>query len=226
MSSSLRRAFTLIELLVVVTIIVVLLAILIPAGGKAVFTSEVALCSTQLHQWTVALTSYASDSSGMYPRHDGNLGAGNPHDVADTFSVVMQRDYAVPLTLFGCPFRTPGWTAISPPNTVPVGNQNIIGYGYWAPRLCAGTQIPPDSCAGPRTTADRSPYPLMTDDLIEYPNYGWPTYDTWTRYWGMPHEYGGTLVNIGLAYADGSVQLQGPDKWEFRFQSGNARLWY
>ena len=43
-----RIAFTLIELLVVITIIVILLALLVPAINKGIYAAELAKCGSQL----------------------------------------------------------------------------------------------------------------------------------------------------------------------------------
>ena len=43
-----ERGFTLIELLVVITIIVILLALLVPAINKGIYAAELAKCGSQL----------------------------------------------------------------------------------------------------------------------------------------------------------------------------------
>jgi len=62
-----RNAFTLIELLVVVTIIAVLIAILMPAMSRAIYTARLVTCGSNLHQVGVGVLSYASDYAGAYP---------------------------------------------------------------------------------------------------------------------------------------------------------------
>ena len=56
-----RRAFTLIELLVVVSIIALLIAILLPALGKARQVAQVTLCASNLRTFGQAHYVYASD---------------------------------------------------------------------------------------------------------------------------------------------------------------------
>lgn len=60
-------AFTLIELLVVVTIIVVLLALLVPAMDKAIYSAEMAVCATQTRNIAQGALSYAFDNKRYYP---------------------------------------------------------------------------------------------------------------------------------------------------------------
>jgi len=64
---AMRKGFTLIELLVVVTIIVALLAILLPSMSRAVAAAETAVCASNLRQLNVALTGYVMDRHGWFP---------------------------------------------------------------------------------------------------------------------------------------------------------------
>ena len=58
------RAFTLIELLVVISIIVLLIAILLPVLSKSRASARLALCATNLQQLGVANISYSVDNDG------------------------------------------------------------------------------------------------------------------------------------------------------------------
>lgn len=62
-----RQAFTLIELLVVVTIIVILLAILVPAMNKAIYEAEFASCAASYDGIGTGVINYASDNKQRYP---------------------------------------------------------------------------------------------------------------------------------------------------------------
>lgn len=73
-----HNGFTLIELLVVVTIIVVLLALLVPAMDKAIYQAELASCGAHLKAVGTGVQTYAIDFGRRYPHrpavHDEQTG--------------------------------------------------------------------------------------------------------------------------------------------------------
>jgi prepilin-type N-terminal cleavage/methylation domain-containing protein/prepilin-type processing-associated H-X9-DG protein len=83
-----RKAFTLIELLVVISIIVLLMALLLPALQRARKQARAVVCQTNLKQWGSVLTLYTEDNKGLFPNRIGDalwlvrgsaLNAGDPN---------------------------------------------------------------------------------------------------------------------------------------------------
>ncbi len=63
-----RTGFTLIELLVVISIVTLLMAILLPALGRARDRAKVVICASNLSQIGLAVVSYTNDNHGAIPR--------------------------------------------------------------------------------------------------------------------------------------------------------------
>ena len=62
-----RRAFTLIELLVVIAIIATLLAVLLPALGRARDNGRSVVCLSNLRSCAAIISAYADDAKGLGP---------------------------------------------------------------------------------------------------------------------------------------------------------------
>ena len=86
-----RRAFTLIELLVVISILVLLMALLLPALSRARKQGKAVVCQGNLRQWGVIYSMYLGDNEDCFP--------------ADFKSEAMQRyfDFSGNLGLIVCP---------------------------------------------------------------------------------------------------------------------------
>ena len=62
-----RNAFTLIELLVVISVIVLLMAILLPALQRVKKQARAVACQANLRQWGTILALYVEDNQGRFP---------------------------------------------------------------------------------------------------------------------------------------------------------------
>jgi prepilin-type N-terminal cleavage/methylation domain-containing protein/prepilin-type processing-associated H-X9-DG protein len=92
-----RSGFTLIELLVSISVIVVLLAILIPALGRARNRVRILGCLSNQRQITVAMTAYAQSNPRQFYHADAGLGG------TDDLSYLYRLAYLEAYILAVCP---------------------------------------------------------------------------------------------------------------------------
>src|SRR5437660_6316554 len=78
--------FTLIELLVVIAIIAILAAILFPVFAQARDAARKAACQSNLKQFGLAFSMYATDYDGYYPNPGGRNVSGAPTNGNGWFS--------------------------------------------------------------------------------------------------------------------------------------------
>lgn len=101
--------FTLIELLVVISIVALLIAILLPALGKARKTSRAIVCQSNIKQLGMWAFTYAADNKGILPTH----GDGGWADTWTTLSSTFWYSKLIPYGLYDSakpdetPFRCP-----------------------------------------------------------------------------------------------------------------------
>ena len=129
-----RRAFTLVELLVVIGIILVLVAILLPALNTAREHSRRSACLSNLHQIGYALTMYANDFRGRYPNSNPPLTT-KSYDATNLMLVYVAQIYLKNApAVFHCPSdRDPAPTAIETADyTLP--NSARVSYDFYTIR--------------------------------------------------------------------------------------------
>ncbi|MBN2456044.1 MAG: prepilin-type N-terminal cleavage/methylation domain-containing protein, partial [Sedimentisphaerales bacterium] len=135
----------LMELLIVISIIALLMAILVPALGKARKQAKDVACRANLRQWALAFSMYTNENDGrMFSRN-----AGYGTDPRTPYWYVLLKPYYRDAKLLLCPeaktptvdknnngtgARTPyaAWGFIfSPPYNIPPGYYGSYGLNYW-----------------------------------------------------------------------------------------------
>ena len=152
-----RIAFTLIELLVVISIIVLLMALLLPALARAKEAARRVACLSNTHQINIGLQGYMADSDGFMPPSQAGQNAALTHEITNPFEYGVNQvqdgdtgyywtgqgflyayDYVNDPNLVYCPsqrfdmFTYPiGWDAgCSTPGMPCFGNFRFTGYYY------------------------------------------------------------------------------------------------
>lgn len=84
-----RSAFTLIELLVTISILALLVALLVPALNAARETARGAQCASNMRQLGVAVTLYAAEHEGLFPRSQHSAFANGEYTWPRTFAPLL-----------------------------------------------------------------------------------------------------------------------------------------
>ena len=146
-----KRAFTVVELIVVIAIITLLISLLLPALGRAKRRARVISCSSNLRQFAVGLTTWAtSDSKGQYPPNPvGNLA---PNKI----------------------YSTPEYTALGYPDHIAYLNR-------WVETVCGGTGLimfcPLDNIWRPRLDNPAYTDPVIGPHMLDATNAQGPSYN-------------------------------------------------
>lgn len=72
-----NRGFTLVEILTVVAIVVLVVSLLLPSLGRAKALSKQAVCTSNLHQLGIAMSSYLAEGRGWIPGSPNTTGWGS-----------------------------------------------------------------------------------------------------------------------------------------------------
>ncbi|QNN25518.1 type II secretion system protein [Planctomycetales bacterium ZRK34] len=176
-----RNGFTMIELLVVVTIIVLLIAILMPSLSRAREAARRAVCLSNQRQLVVVATNYGIDFMQVLPYRGPN----SPPPTHVYYSPSTTRDdirdlwvrYIPDWTIdhaprvFYCPSNTDTDTAYgkSWPAVQPGWTNYMTGYGYFGSLNSKregwvfGSAADPDTPDPPQRLTDRGLLPLFGD---------------------------------------------------------------
>ena len=145
-----RFGFTLIELLVVIAIIAVLMGILLPVLGRARELAKRSVCSNQMRQMGIALSTYTQDSELRLPYYDDiahpyavyrgvkpQYRDENGRLIPMKLAVLYETDYITDPKIFYCPSNIDPWLKFesynnpSPWGTLPQVYNEENGSNQW-----------------------------------------------------------------------------------------------
>lgn len=222
------RAFTLVELLVVIGIIAILIAILLPALGRARYQAQVTTCAARLHDLSAGMMLYASENHGYFPRHDIAIATGrNTCDVGNEFFEVLEKRYRRPHETFFCPLAMdeqldPQWAFYYTPTGF-----SRAGYAIWVPRSINTTMVPPAASGSGLTLYDPTEpagsakrygeknavsTPIVSDLVLTLKVKPYPGPNDISRdatlgiFRNSTHFRGGVIESMHNAYGDGHVE--------------------
>jgi len=101
-----RRGFTLIELLVVIAIIALLMAILMPALGRAKKQAKAVVCLSNLRQWAIIFQMYTDDNEGKF---SGGEELPGTEEFVEHIWVLYLQPYFETFDVLLCPVTTQDW---------------------------------------------------------------------------------------------------------------------
>lgn len=121
-----HRAFTLVELLIVVAILAALAALLFPSLGRARTRAKIVVCTSNLHQIGIAMSSYAGDYRDWFPAPSAATDYGGPsYYFRAAVGIDMRqqlRSYLQSFRVFCCP-AIPG---LRPPDDPANSNPAVL----------------------------------------------------------------------------------------------------
>lgn len=167
-----QRAFTLIELLIAITIIAILSTLLMVVAGMVRFQARNAVCSSQLHQWGLALMADAADHRGRWSSDSISGGCShNAHDFSINAYDRLIADYGMPTRIMACPHAFT-YTKITDYEAWAESCRGygiaLLGYSYWVQRSDDVGTFPPAPVACPSRIGIDNPngVPLMSDSFV------------------------------------------------------------
>lgn len=215
-SRTTMRAFTLIELLVVISIIVLLIAILLPVLSKAREAAQGSACLSNQRQVGIAMAGYQVDSNGYFPPMYPGWDAGNysEDDNFDWSRMLLARKYVAGYGAYLCPSNEHLVNARRIVTVDYLFSYKHVSYGY--NRLHIGTSVRYNT-AGPVPDPEFSP--PARDDQVKSPGKTILTADAWNRKPPLNEVANNETIHFFLDKSTDTFQINGT------MHGGAVMLW-
>ncbi len=198
------HAFTLIELLVVISIIAVLIALLLPALGRARETAQLTLEVSNARQFAIATLVYATDHAGHYP-HANRISGPSQDDYSHYRRPTWQQlntDYQVPKSIASC-LAAPKGLQDNIGNQITSGNNTELGWNVWVGRRNQVTYYRGENAgSGDYITASRIDQDASSHTLLTCNHY------VSDMAWGSRVPHVGGLQSMNYPGATGGIASQ------------------
>jgi len=221
-----KKGFTLIELLVVIAIIALLLAIIVPALGKAKEAAKLVVCSSNQRQLLLGVNTYAASNDGRYPPSIVDRGNGtfswpnyiNYHSAElqypDQFNggamYIYLGTYLPSYKVYMCPLSPKPSDNIQEQyvnyrdyNLVPEGTHASYNFFWGGFTFTAPGNVSNKKFIGPKKTSDKSNAKLLVCDVMS----------TWS------------YESLFVSHKGRNAAGRGPDK-DPRFENDMSVLWW
>lgn len=225
-----RSAFTLIEMLVVVSLIVLLLALLLPTLHRTKELTRRSLCASNLHQIHSGFMSYAMDNTARLPE-TGRAGSGAGYWIETRLADHLVESYTGGYKVFYCPsalidgfmtypslpaLPTADWWWNQWPKEAGYNLHRVAGYGS----NCHANAAMPDEYRIRRTGGDGSRI-LLHDGNELGPGGG---VGVWS--WRVAHTDAAGPEGNNRADLSGAVQWNNLDDFTLRWLNGSWQVWW
>jgi prepilin-type N-terminal cleavage/methylation domain-containing protein len=234
------KGFTIIELLVVTSIIVLLVALLLPALARSRETARDAMCQSNSKQAVAGFITYANDNGGWFPNmshsQTGSLTAPEIYWIDKYWRDLIVNEYGITREVIYAP-SNPRWNRDDFWD-YPTGNHTVIGHFYFGSQvanhptetLARLLHLPPDVKGNvfPNRVDTASYYDMLWVDLNrQHPAPHWITPGDPDRV-GVTHMDPTAIQPRGahVANADGSVYWKQGDELLLQMRRGSTDYYW
>ena len=217
------RGFSLVELLGVITILLLLLALLLPLFGFLRYKARTVECMNAKRQYMQCMALHASENGGRYPNDRAGWMIMNPHDIEWTMLEKLE-DYGCKIEWVMCTFIPPATVA-----SVKAGYAQRVasrpsnpkwilpGSSYWVMRGKAAAPAAAENLSAnmnilsDRVSKHSERLVVFSDSVIWHPS---------SKTYESAHNFRGVVREFTAVYGDGHATVTAIDDARQRYVNG------